>query len=135
VSVLVSPSIDAHRRAEVLMGRAERAARTGYASEAARLFYEAAECEARAFSYIPAERAKTRGLVAVSAVSLYLKAGIPATAVRLAQGYLDTGGLPDFAAAQLAELLASTATPLPSNGATGTLSDRADGVPKNESTS
>jgi hypothetical protein len=134
MSVLVSPSIDAHRRAEALMGQAESAARVGHTSEAARLFYEAAECEANAFSHIPAGRAKTRGLVAVSAVSLYLRAGVPATAVRLAQDYLDTGGLPDFAAAQLAELLASTAAPRPSNGANGPQSGRADGVP-NASTS
>ncbi|HLH26257.1 MAG TPA: hypothetical protein VK066_27375 [Chloroflexota bacterium] len=100
-------SADVHRRAEVLMGEAERKATQGYAEAARALYLAAAQEEARAYEYVPAPRARTRGVIAVSAVALFRRAGALDEAIRYAHRYLEDA-LPDFARAQLDELLADS---------------------------
>ena len=98
-------SIDAHRQAEALMGMAERKAAQGAAKEARALYRQAAEEEARAYEHVPAARHRTRGIIAVSAVALYHRAGVFDEAIRHAHLYLSNDDLPDFAREQLAALL------------------------------
>ena len=98
-------SVDAHRRAEALMGDAELKAAQG-ATEASRALYlRAAQEEAHAYQDIPVARGRTRGIVAVSAVALFRKAGALDEAIRHAHLYLSQDGLPDSAREQLVELL------------------------------
>lgn len=98
-------SVDAHRQAESLMALAEKLEAEGRATEAARLYFRAAQCESKAFGFIPDTRPRTRGIIAVSAVSLYLKAEAPAEAVRQANVYLAERELAPFVHQQLHELL------------------------------
>ncbi len=89
------------------MGEAERKASRGAVEEARALYLQAAHEEARAYEHIPAPRGRTRGIIAVSAVTLFQKAGALDDAVRYARRYLSADeALPDFARAQLAEFLA-----------------------------
>jgi hypothetical protein len=98
-------SLDAHRQAEVLMGRADTLVAEGRAAEARDLYTQAAELEAKALESIPATRPRTRGIIAVSAVALYRRGGAIDEVTRHARRYLAERGLPEFARAQLAELL------------------------------
>ena len=98
-------SVELHRRAEALMGRAELLERTD-PDESRRLYLEAAALEADVFAGIPTGRPKTRGIIAVSAVSLYWRAGAQDEVARLAREYLACPDIPDFARYQLGELLA-----------------------------
>lgn len=98
-------SLDVHRQAEALMGRADVLAAEGRAAEARRLYRQAADLEAQALESIPATRPRTRGIIAVSAVALYWRGGATDQVVRHAERYLAERELPDFARTQLAELL------------------------------
>jgi chorismate mutase/prephenate dehydratase len=95
-----------HRRAEELMMRGDRALARGSGDEAASFYCEAAQTEADAFDDIPPERPETRGILAVSAVALYRKAGRLAEAERQALAFLADAGLPEGARDDLNELLA-----------------------------
>lgn len=81
-------SLDLHRQAEVLMGRADALAAQGQRRQAADAYARAARLEIDAYRAIPAERVRTRGIVAVSAVSLLRKAGLLADAARNAHRFL-----------------------------------------------
>ena len=99
-------SVELHRRAEELMGRAELLERTS-PNESRQLYLEAAALEADVFGGIPTSRPKTRGIIAVSAVSLYWRAGAHDDVVRLAREYLACPEIPEIARYQLSELLAN----------------------------
>jgi hypothetical protein len=99
-------SVDIQRRVEALTAQAERLDAEGGHEEARHLYLEAAEQEAIVFDGIPLSRPRTRGIIAVSVVSLFWRAGALDEVVRKAQEYLATPELPGFARAQIAELLA-----------------------------
>jgi hypothetical protein len=99
-------SVDLHRRAEGLMGRAELIERAD-PDEARRLYLEAAELETEVFARIPASRPRTRGIIAVSAVSLYWRAGAQDEVERLAREYLACTEIPEYFRHQLAKLVAN----------------------------
>jgi len=90
------------------MSAAELKAAQGAKNEARALYFQAAEAETRAYTHIPAARTRTRGIIAVSAVALYQRAGVFDEAIRYAHWYLSHPELPDFARAQLVALLAES---------------------------
>jgi hypothetical protein len=98
-------SLDLHRRAELLMGHADALLVQGKPEEAAQLYRSAAGEEAAAFELIPLDRERTRGIVAMSSVALYRKAGVLDQAIRQAHYYLSLQDLPGFARHDIGELL------------------------------
>jgi hypothetical protein len=87
------------------MSEAEHRAAQGAGEEARALYLQAAYEEAWAYDHIPAARGRTRGIIAVSAVALYYRAGALDEAIRHAHRYLKQDTLPDFARAQLEALV------------------------------
>ena len=63
-----------HAESERLASAAETAMRRGHAEEGSRLFRQAGEAERAAFSSLEVNKERTRGITAVSAVSLLYKA-------------------------------------------------------------
>ena len=98
-------SLDIHRHAELLMGRADQASVEGRMNDAARLNCEAAELEARVFDMLPLDRPRTRGVTAISSVALYRKGKALDQAIRQAETFLAPGHLPDFARLDLEEMI------------------------------
>ena len=98
-------SMELHRNAESRMAEAELLEARGDVAEARRLFLQAADAEAAAFEYIPQDRPRTRGIIAVSAVSLYWRANAFDEAIRHAHRYLSLSGLPDAERVELEQLL------------------------------
>lgn len=98
-------SVDTHRQAEQLLAQAERLEAEGRQAEARVTYLQAAQREAEVFEQLPLVRTRTRGVIAVSVVSLYYRAGDSAEAIRRAHRYLAETGLPEFAQAQLFDLL------------------------------
>ena len=88
-------SVKLHRQAEKLMGEADLLEIQGLPQEAKARWFEAAQTEAEAFAQIPRDLGKTRGIIAVSTVVLYRRAGALDDAIRIGQQYLDTAGLPE----------------------------------------
>jgi hypothetical protein len=88
-------SVRLHRQAEQLMAEAELLEGTGRLDDARTRWLEAAHIEAEVFRQIPKDRGKTRGIIAVSAVALFRRAGALDEAVRTGEAYLSTGQLPD----------------------------------------
>ena len=88
-------SVKLHRQAEKLMGEADLLEIQGLPQEAKARWLEAARTEAEAFAQIPKDLGKTRGIIAVSTVVLYRRAGALDDAIRIGQQYLDTAGLPE----------------------------------------
>lgn len=93
-----------HSRSETLAAEAEMATRVGEAERAKELYRQAAAEEWAAFGHLSVDKERTRGITAVSAVSLFYKGQDYATAERLARDYLHQQ-LPAFADAQLDSLL------------------------------
>src|SRR5262245_34342524 len=98
-------SIEIHRRAEILMGKAELLERAGKCDEAKKLYLEAAMLEIEVLREIPASRPKTRGIIAVSTASLFWRAGAQNEVERVAREYLAVPDLPEFVRFQLGDLL------------------------------
>ena len=88
-------SLEFHRRAEKLMWQADRLAAQGKSEQAAEHYRAAAVEEAAAYEHVPPDWGRTRGVLAVSAVALYRKAGEREHATRLAEQYLTHDGLPE----------------------------------------
>jgi hypothetical protein len=111
-------SLEYHRRAEQLMWQADRFALQGEAEQAAERYRAAAVEEAEAYDRLPQDWDRTRGVLAISAVALYRKAGDLRQAMRQAELYLTHDGLPKPARHDLqaivdevrAQLTASTNT-------------------------
>ncbi len=98
-------SMELHRQAEQYMAQAELLEAAGDIGGAQIYFRKAAEEEAFAFERVPAERRRTRGIIAVSAVSLYWRAHEFEAGIRLAHRYLSLDGLTDTTRGELDELL------------------------------
>lgn len=81
-------SLDIHRHAELLMGRADQASVEGRTQDAARLNCEAAQLEAQVFDMLPLDRPRTRGVTAISSVALYRKGKALNQAIRQAEAFL-----------------------------------------------
>ena len=94
-----------HEKSEQFASDAHVVARQGDNDRALALFAEAAEAENQALSTLDTSKARTFGITAVSAVSLWFKAHRFAEAERLALRCLATGELPAFAVEQLRALL------------------------------
>jgi hypothetical protein len=90
-------SADFHTKAERLIEVAERLSSAGDSARARARYLEAASLEDLALSSVPESRPKTRGVLAISAVSLTLQGGDNDAAQRLAHRYLAVGGLPEDA--------------------------------------
>jgi len=88
-------SVKLHRQAEALMGEADILTANGQLEEARARWLDAAHLEAEVFAQIPKDRGKTRGIIAVSTVELFRRAGALDEAIRTAHAYLKSGGLPD----------------------------------------
>jgi len=93
-----------HSASESLASEAESATRAGENERSRALYRQAAAAESLAFEELSTDKQRTRGITAVSAVSLFCKGQDYAAAERLAQMYLGHK-LPKFADAQLRELL------------------------------
>ena len=96
-----------HKVGEQCATRAEIALRDGKATDAAKLYGEAAEAEEQALSKLDSTKPRTLGISAVSAVSLWYKAKEYERAQAAAYKWLLTGQLPQFACDQLKDLLQS----------------------------
>lgn len=94
-----------HAESERLASAAETALRGGHSDEAKRLFRAAGEAECAAFRRLEPTKERTRGITAVSAVSLLYKAKDLSSARHFALGCLSAEKLPDFAVAQIEDLL------------------------------
>lgn len=93
-----------HSTSERLAIEAEAARRVGNSQRAEKLYQQAAAEEAQAFSELPDNKQRTRGITAVSAVALSYKGRGYKLAEHLAYQYL-VEELPSFAQAQLQGLL------------------------------
>lgn len=94
-----------HSASESLAGEAEAARRAGDQRRADDLYKRAASEEEQAFSDLPADKQRTRGITAVSAVAFSYKGHDYVVAEQLAHKFLAQTRLADFAIAQLRELL------------------------------
>ena len=96
---------DHHSLSEKLAVEAEVARRSGQPETAEELYRKAAAEEAAALDDIQGDKARTRGVTAVSAVALWYKGRDYSVAERFAHQYLAAGHLPSFAIVQLRDLL------------------------------
>lgn len=97
--------IDYHSKSEELASKAEHERRRGSAEQAILLYRQAAEEECSALRFIAEGKARTYGITAVSAASLWYKAHDPKMAEQVAHQSLSSGILPAFASQQLRQLL------------------------------
>lgn len=96
-----------HKSSEEFAAEAHIALRSGDSSGARQLFERAALAETEAFERLAPDKPRTFGIIAVSAVALWYKAGELAKSEELAYRALSRGGLPSFALDQLRSLLQS----------------------------
>lgn len=95
---------EAHSASERLAEAAHSALRNGETSIAQEFFRKAARAETEALSALGPDKPRTYGITAVSAASLWLKAGEAKEAIRIADAAFSAPNLPRFAADQLREL-------------------------------
>lgn len=94
-----------HSESERLAGQAELAAHSGHENDAIDQYRKAAEAEERALQVLSPDKQRTFGITAVSAASLWLMAREYNRAEQIAYNCLSSRRLPEFATAQLRELL------------------------------
>ena len=94
-----------HRMAQEAAAAAEEALRAGDSAAAEAHYRDAAEHELRSVSQLPPSQPRTRGILAVSSVSLFFKAGDLGRAERTAYSFLTDESLPPFARDELRETL------------------------------
>jgi len=94
-----------HRASEEAAIEAEQAFREGSTSQATLLYAKAAEFEQQALSVVDSTKTRTRGITAVSAVSLLYKAFAYERAEQLAHSMLADPSVPQFARAELRNLV------------------------------
>lgn len=94
-----------HSRSERLATEGELAARTGDRATAEELYRKAAEAETEALDQVSPDKRRTRGITSVSAIALWYKGHELLQAEQLAHRCLGGGDLPEFAQAQIRELL------------------------------
>lgn len=97
--------IEHHRLSEQCASEAEACLREGRAEEAREHYAQSAEAEERALGELDLSKAKTYGITAVSAASLYFKAQRLADAERVAIASMKFDHLPHFARHQLRHLV------------------------------
>jgi hypothetical protein len=96
---------DLHKRSEALAIEAEQAFRYGNASNAAHLYAQAAELEEQALAFVDVTKARTKGITAVSAVSLWYKAAMYERAEQLAHAMMADPSITQFARVNLRNLI------------------------------
>ena len=96
---------DLHKASEAAAIDAEWAFRGGNTSRAALLYAQAAELEQQALATLDDTKARTRGITAVSAVSLWYKAVAYERAEQLAHSMLADPSVPEFARTDLRNLV------------------------------
>ena len=96
---------DFHSASEAAAIEAEQAFRSGNSSQAALLYAKAAESEEQALAHIDATKIRTKGITAVSAVSLWYKAAAYERAEQLAYSILADLSVPQFARTDLRNLI------------------------------
>jgi len=96
---------DFHKASEAAAIEAERAFRARNTSQAALLYAQAAELEQQALAALDDTKARTRGITAVSAVSLWYKAVAYERAQQLAHSMLADPSVPEFARTDLRNLV------------------------------
>jgi hypothetical protein len=94
-----------HSISEQFAGQAQDAVRRGDATTSTELYLRAAEEEILALQDIDLSKARTVGITAVSAASLFFKANALHQAERCAHQWLAWDGLPAFAADELRDIL------------------------------
>lgn len=94
-----------HSESERLAIQAEFARKSRNFSLSAELYKRAAELEQKAFYQLDAEKVRTKGITAVSAVALWFKAGDYAAAEQLAHAMLADSSMPEFAREGLRNLV------------------------------
>lgn len=97
--------IDHHRLSERCAGEAEALLREGRAEEAQERYALSAEAEEKALHELAPSKARTYGITAVSAASLYFKGRRLADAERVAMAGIRFAQLPQFARHQLRHIL------------------------------
>jgi hypothetical protein len=97
--------LDHHSKSEELASQAEHERINGSAEQAIVLYRRAAAEELSALKFVDQNKARTYGITAVSAASLWYKAQEPKMAERIAHDSLSSGILPAFAAHQLKQIL------------------------------
>jgi hypothetical protein len=96
---------DHHTQSEKLASEADIAARGGDAPTALTLYAKAAVAEEKALEALSPNKARTLGITAVSAASLWLMGREYQRAQQVAYRWLSTDQLPSFAVSQLRDLL------------------------------
>jgi hypothetical protein len=96
---------DFHTASEAAAIEAERNFREGNTSRAALLYSRAAELEQRALAALDTTKTRTKGITAISAVSLWYKAAAYERAEQLAHSMLADPSIPDFARTGLRNLV------------------------------
>lgn len=97
--------LDWHRQSEGLVAEAEVANRVGRFEDALLLYKKAADLENRALDEVDLSKARTYGILAVSATSLFYRARAFKQARQVAFSALSREVLPEFAEEQLKELV------------------------------
>ena len=97
--------LDHHRQSEQLASEAALLYQSGDQAAARALYVKAAESEQQALGQIDASKVRTRGVTAVSAVSLWYKSGDYSRAEQLAYARLSTPDIPSFARTELRALV------------------------------
>jgi hypothetical protein len=101
--------MELHRESETLAGQAHEALRAGSRDKARSLFAAAAKFETEALEETDPRKSRTYGITAVSAVALWFKAGRLTEAEAVARRAMAARTLPEFAASELSDFLASIA--------------------------
>ena len=94
-----------HKRSERLASEAQLALLQDKRNEALALYARAADAEVEALAVLDRSKARTTGISAVSAASLYCKAANLERAEEVAAHWLGVHALPDFAKTQLRGIL------------------------------
>jgi hypothetical protein len=97
--------LDFHAGSEKLAIEALASSRHGESDRALDLYKQAAELEQKALEQLDETKERTRGITAVSAVALWLKAAEYSLAEKLAYAMLSDTKIPDFAREQLRDLV------------------------------
>lgn len=99
------PWLNHHKVSERLASEAQVTLHQGRREEALELYGGAADAEVKALADLDRSRARTAGISAVSAASLYYKTGDLARSEEVATQWLGEQTLPDFAKKQLRGIL------------------------------
>lgn len=97
--------LEHHKISETLAASAQVALNDGRREDALRLYNDAARAEEAALAALDPSKARTLGVTAVSAVSLYYKAAEYKRSAEIAQKWLNAESLPAFATEQLRDAL------------------------------